>query len=553
MANENKEFLKAIEELEVAKGFSKETIIAYLKEAIEKAFRNQLGGDDLDVRCNIDPETGSIEVFYVKKVVEEVEDDFLEISKKDADENGGNYQVGDEYFIPASISDLKKAKAVLVKMLFRQKVNEAEHANLLETFKDKIGTMITGKVEKVDLKGCSINIGKTSVYLQRKDMIKDERFRVGDPIKLFVSNVESKGGAHIVVTRASEGFLKCLFQEEIHEIYDGTIIIKAIAREAGERSKIAVYSNDPNVDPAGACIGPNGNRIQKIVAQLGNGSSKEKIDVITYSDNAALYLMESIKPAKALGIIMEDDPNDKNVTIVVKDDALSTAIGKKGVNVRLAAKLTGYHIDVLTESGIAEEELTYKSFEEVLSEDMEARLNKAKETIVEETPKVEETVDVLPGLPEGYVAPQARVYEDEVNDFDETLSETVEEEEVLNVPPKVEETTPLVEEESKPEVVVQPTQNVSTTTTLEDLERSLEKDNERIKKNTKGKVRRKKKTDSEEEEEEVSTTSHDPSNYMSIYTQEELDELEEDEQEDLNMDDDDIDYDEYDEYYDDDK
>ncbi len=557
MANNNVEFLKAIEEIETIKGISKDVVIATLKEALARGFRKQLGGDDALVRVDIDPDTGKIEMYQIKNVVEEVEDDFLEISVEDANKDGTHYVAGDEYLIPASIEDLRKATALSVKSILRQKFAEAERGALYEAFKDKIGTMITGKVEKVDDRGCSVNIGKTSVYLNRKEMIGDERFAVGDNIKLYVSDVASGShGAHIVVSRANEGFLSCLFNEEIHEIYDGTIIIKAIARQAGERSKVSVYSNDPNVDPAGACIGPNGSRIQKIVSQLGNGSNKEKIDVITYSSNLGLYLMEAVKPAKVLGIILSDNPEvDKEATLIVSDDSLSTAIGRKGVNVRLASRLTHYKLDIIVESEAIEEGLTYTSFEELQAKDVEERIQKADLELQRKEAEETSTDDVLPGLPEGYVAPQARVYEDESNDFDEALSEAVEEEDET---PVVE--TPAVEEEKpapapKKEEEVETVQvNINTDTSIEDLERSLEEENARNKNNNNKKTRKnKKKVEDEEEEDSSSSSIHsEPANYMPIYTQEELEELDEDEDSDYD-DDEDVDYDQYDEYYDDDK
>ena len=319
------DFLNALEEIEASKGISKATILTMLEESLIKAYKKQLGGDDADVRVNIDIEKGIIEMYQAKKVVEEVEDDFLEVSVQDANALDPNkkYQAGDEYLIYASIDELRKATAMSVKSMLKQKFAEAEKSILYETFKDKIGTLITGKVEKVDDRGISVNIVKTSVYLPKKELIGDERFIVGETIKIYVDDVASgTKGAHIVVSRSKEGFLKCLFMEEIHDVYDGTVIIKNIAREAGERSKVAVYSHDPNIDPAGSCIGPNGSRIQKIVSQLGNGGiNKEKIDIIAYSDNMAMFIMESLKPATALGIILNEEK--KAATVIVKDDSLS--------------------------------------------------------------------------------------------------------------------------------------------------------------------------------------------------------------------------------------
>ena len=553
-------FLEALEEIEASKGISKATILQMLEESLIKAYRKQLGGDDADVRVNIDVDKGIIEMYQAKAVVKEVEDDFLQISVADANalDTSKKYKAGDEYLIYASIDDLRKATAMSVKSMLKQKFAEAEKSILYETFKDKIGTIITGKVEKVDDRGISVNIVKTSVYLPKKELIGDEKFIVGETIKIYVDDVASgTKGAHIVVSRSKEGFLKCLFMEEIHEVYDGTIQIKGIAREAGERSKIAVYSQDPRIDPAGACIGPNGSRIQKIVSQLGNGGiNKEKIDIIGYSDNAALYIMEALKPAHALGIILNEE--EKSATVVVKDDSLSLAIGRRGVNVRLAVKLTGFNIDVKTESQALEEGLEYVSFEEIqASEDAkraQAQLNASVETV--------NVSDILPGMPEGYVAPQDRVYEEENEqdnlDLNEALEAEVEakEEKVVVEKPapikeeKAEEPAPVVKEEVKKE---EEHKEVKTTTSIEALEKSLADESSRkANKTNKKSFKKNNKKAEEETEEENDKPVISSGERMSIYTEEELRQIEEEESSEEEYEEDDVDYDEYDEYYDDD-
>ena len=564
MAMNAAEFLNALEEIEASKGISKATILQMLEESLIKAYKKQLGGDDADVRVNIDVEKGIIEMYQAKKVVEEVEDDFLEVSVQDANAMDPNkkYVAGDEFLIYASIDELRKATAMSVKSMLKQKFAEAEKSILYETFKDKIGTLITGKVEKVDDRGISVNIVKTSVYLPKKELIGDERFIVGETIKIYVDDVASgTKGAHIVVSRSKEGFLRCLFMEEIHDVYDGTVKIKNIAREAGERSKVAVYSNDPSVDPAGSCIGPNGSRIQKIVSQLGNGGiNKEKIDIIAYSDNMGMFIMESLKPATALGIILDEEK--KAATVIVKDDSLSLAIGRRGVNVRLAVKLTGYNIDVKTESQAIEEGLEYTSYNEIQAlEDSKKAALQAEAAIKEE----QKSLEVLRGLPEGYVAPQNRVYDDEVNNASEDeITEALEveaerkevKEEPVEVAPVVEEAPveeakeekPVVKEEKK----VEEHKEVKTTTSIEELEKSLADESSRKanKQNKKSYKKNNKKAEEEEEDNEKPVIA--TGERMSIYTEEELRQFEEEEQEQEEYDDEDVDYDEYDEYYDDD-
>ena len=542
----------ALEMIEVNKGISRDAVLQALKESMIKAFKKSLGADDALVDVNIDLDHGVFEMYQIKNVVKEVEDDLLEICVEDAKEADPSkkYKAGDEFRIYVPIEELRKAMVITIKSLMRQKFAEAEKEILLEQFKDKINTLITGRVEQIDDRGATVNIGKTSVYLPRKEMIKDERFIVGDTIKLFVSNVEGGSkGAHIVVSRANEGFLKAIMSEEIHDIYDGTITIVAAAREAGERSKVAVTSKDVNVDPAGACIGPNGNRIQKVVAQLGNGSNKEKIDIITFKENTALYIMESLKPAQVVGIKVDEE--NKSALVIVKDDSLSLAIGRKGVNARLAVKLTGYHIDIKVESDALAEGIEYQSFEELSALDMELHAQKVLEAQRQTLVYQNTEASVLPGLPEGYVAPQQRAYKEEHNDFDEALQEVADNEEIKKAPkkevkvekaPKVEEAAPVSEEKAE-------TTHVKTTTTLEDLEKSLEDSSKSQKK--KDGYKRKKKV---EEKEEESTVTHSDQPRMAIYTEEELKamEAEEEEVEEESYDDEDVDYDEYDQYYDED-
>ncbi len=566
MAINAADFLAALEEIEASKGISKQTILDFLQEALIKAYRKQLGGDDADVRVTIDPEKGIIDMCHVKAVVEDVEDDFLQISVQDANalDSSKKYKNGDEFFIPASIEELKKATAMSVKSMMKQKFAEAEKNILYETFKDKIGTLITGKVEKVDDRGISVNIVKTSVYLPKKELIGDERFIVGETVKIYVDDVASgTKGAHIVVSRSKEGFLRCLLAEEISEIYDGTVQIKAIAREAGERSKVAVYSKDPTIDPAGACIGSNGGRIQKVVSQLGNGGiSKEKIDIIGYSENTALFIMEALKPARVLGAVVDEE--NKSAIAIVNDDSFSLAIGRRGVNVRLAVKLTGYNIDVKTETTAVEEGLTYVSLEEATAEE---NAKKAEQIMLKKANEENAAQpNVLRGLPEGYVAPQDRVYEEEASEDNADLTEALEnevekkevvieasvEEEKVEVAPVKEEVKEEPVEEVKEEVKEEH-KEVKTTTSIEALEKSLADESTRkANKGAKKSFKKNNKKADEEEEADENKPVIATGERMSIYTEEELREMEEEEQLEDEVDDEDVDYDEYDEYYDDD-
>ena len=280
-----KVFMEALDEIEATKGISKQSVLEALKEALRKALeKNLFGGayEGSDIRVEISEDPASIEMKYVRKVIDgEVEDDFLEISAEDANKGkkGKKYVAGDEYVQYIKPEELARLTTLTVKSVLRQKLAEAEKQNLYETHKDKIGEMITGTVEKCDDRGAIVNIGRSSLYLTRKDLIGDEMFDAGASVRLYVSDVSSgeQGKSPMVkVSRSDPGFLRRLFEEEVREIYDGTVIIKSLAREAGIRSKVAVYSNDPNVDSVGACIGVNGLPFKKSSLNLAIAAIKKR-------------------------------------------------------------------------------------------------------------------------------------------------------------------------------------------------------------------------------------------------------------------------------------
>lgn len=567
-------FVEAAKELATVKGISFESVIEALKEAASKAYIKTLQGgenaDDAEVICNIDEVTGEIELGQVKKVLEDddIVDDYLEISVEEANENyrtekhPEEYKVGDSCFIEADKELKKSSLALAIKNLLRQKVNEAERIALYDIYKDHIGELITGTVEKSDERSVSVNIGRTVVELGRKEMIGNEFFRIGDPIKVYIQEVRSSvvdpkkpaKGPQIQITRASEGFLKRLFEEEIHEIYEGTVIIKGIAREAGVRSKVAVYSANDDVDPTGACIGQGGSRIQKVVAQLGNGGDKEKIDIINWTSNPGAFIVEALRPATVLGVALTgtDENGKPTATAVIKDETLSLAIGRRGANVRLACRLTGYSIDVKEEHIANELGIEYVSAE-ILKEQAAAEkkvaereefLRKTQEeaavrasTYVAPTP-VAPTVEVE--LPPEAVNPAAAALEaDRANRAAEA---------------KAAEEAAKAQEAKVEEEVVAPVKSVSvvTTTTLSDLEKELEAAKE---KKAQPKPKKPKKITEEEVKREVAPTPVTPApEAMPIYTAEELEEIEEEEaMADVDYNDDDVDYEDYDEYYDSDK
>ena len=551
-------FLEALEEIAESKGISKEAIKTALQESLKKAYEKQVCDgyivEGVDVRVEVTD--SEIKMEYVRKVVEEVEDDILEISLENANKGkkGKKYVVGDEYVVESSPEDMARLTALTVKSVLRQKLAEAEKVSLYEIYKDKIGEMITGVVEKCDDRGAVVNVGRSSLYLTRRDLIGDEMLESGAPVRLYVSNVtgaEAGKSPMVRVSRADPGFLRRLFEEEVREIYDGTVIIKSLAREAGIRSKLAVYSNDINVDPVSSCIGPNGSVIQKIVAQLGNSREKEKIDIIQYSPNDALFIIDALRPAQILKIGVFNDENGKKCAVaIVPDGQLSLAIGRKGANVRVASKLTECHIDIKEESMANEIEVELKTIE-TIQEEEKLRLQKEKyERYLSQIKSERATASKLETGVEK--AKPQKISDEEVKE--EVLP--AEEAPVMEEQPKVEE--PVVEEKpvEVPEEKVEAKKTVvKTTTSIDALEAAL--DSEKAKENfkaTQKTSKRPRKIEEEEvaHEEEVKPEEVKPK--MAIYTDEELAELAKEEEQyyedEYDDSDEDIDYDEFDEYYD---
>ena len=554
-------FLEALEEIAESKGISKEAIKTALKESLKKAYEKQVCDgyivEGVDVRVEVTD--SEIKMEYVRKVVDEVEDDILEISVEDANKGkkGKKYVVGDEYVVETSPDDMARLTALTVKSVLRQKLAEAEKVSLYEIYKDKIGEMITGVVEKCDDRGAVVNVGRSSLFLTRRDLIGDEMLEAGAPVRLYVSNVtgaESGKSPMVRVSRADPGFLRRLFEEEVREIYDGTVIIKSLAREAGIRSKLAVYSNDLNVDPVSCCIGANGNVIQKIVAQLGNAREKEKIDIIQYSPNDALFIIDALRPAQILKIGVYTDENGKKCAVaIVPDGQLSLAIGRKGANVRVASKLTECHIDIKEESMADEVKVELKTIE-TIQEEEKLRIQKEKyERYLSQIKSERASASKLESGVEK--AKPQKIQDEEV----ETVEEVKPEEPKVVEQPKVEvqvaeEVKPVEAKEEQP--VEEKKTVVKTTTSIDALEAALdsEKQKENFKATQKTSKRPRKIEEEEVAHEEVKPEEVKPK--MAIYTDEELAELAKEEEQyyedEYDDSDEDIDYDEFDEYYDDD-
>ena len=573
-------FVDAVAELADTKGLSRSAIIFALEEALKKAYIKFLGGgDDAIVTCTIDENKGRIELAQIKKVVEEVEDDYLEISVEDANEGlkKPKYKVGDDYAIVAPVEELSKVTALAVKSNLRQRLTDAERTMLYDVYKDHIGEMMTGIVEKADERSVIVKIDRTSIEVGRKELIGDEYFRVGDPIKVYIQEVKSAApvdgkparGPQIQATRSSEGFLKRLFEEEIHEIYDGTVVIKAMARNAGVRSKVAVVSMNEDVDATGACVGQGGSRIQKIVAQLGNGKNKEKIDIINYHENPGLFLIEAVRPAQALGLNVEED--EKYAEILIEDGTTPLALGKFKSNLSLAKKITGYNIDFVERSKAQElglrftsieewkargeeerkeaerlsylkkqqEEMNRREAERIAREEAAAALKAAEE---EKKPEQEEMPEIIV---KPAVAPKADVRPEEFPASAMNPAAAALEADRRAKEARAAEAAAKAAEEAQPT-------SVATTTTLEDLEKELEKAKEK-KTTSAAKTKRPRKITEEEVSHETTVKPAVPT--MPVYTEEELSQIESEEAEafeDANEEFEE-DYSDYDDYYDDDR
>lgn len=363
----SKELISALETLEKEKGISKEVVIDALEAALVSAYKRNYGTSQ-NVEVDFNEKKGSITVYQVKEVVEDVYDSQLEISLEDARERKKAYELGDKIKFEVTPKNFGRIAAQTAKQVIMQRMREAERSIIYNEYIEYEDDLMTGTVERQDNKFIYINLGKVEAVLSKRDQIENETYETHDRIKVYVSKVEnSTKGPQVFVSRTHPNLIKRLFEQEVPEIYDGIVEIVSIAREAGDRSKIAVFSRDENVDPVGTCVGPRGSRVQAIVNEL-NG---ENMDIVEWDKDPSVYIMNALNPAQVVDVQFDEDQH--SCVIVVPDYQLSLAIGKRGQNVRLAAKLTGFKIDIKSESdmeALAEEseELKDDSFFEALSE-----------------------------------------------------------------------------------------------------------------------------------------------------------------------------------------
>lgn len=346
-----KEFLGALTVLETEKGISKDYLIEAVENALQLAYKKNFSIFD-NARVEIDRNTGEVHVFNQRTVVDVVgeDDDNIEeneISVKEAKEINKQYVVGDTVEFEVTPRDFGRIAAQTAKQVIMQKIREAEREIVFEEFKDKQEDIVIGTVLRGDERNTYISLGKSEAILPYKDQIPGERFLPEERVRIYINKFDREAkGAAIRVTRIHPGLLKRLMELEIPEIYDGTIEIKSISREPGERAKVAVYSHEATVDPVGSCIGQNGSRIQPIVEELRG----ERIDIIEWSSDPEKFIADSLAPARITAVIFDEADEEKAAMVIVPDDQLSLAIGRKGQNVRLAARLTGWNIDIKSES-----------------------------------------------------------------------------------------------------------------------------------------------------------------------------------------------------------
>ncbi len=341
----NTELLEALSILEKEKNISRDTILDAIEQSLIQACKNHFGKAD-NVTVTINRETGDFHVMAAKEVVEGTpEDPVMEISLAEAKMINPRYEVGDVVNVEIQSKSFGRIATQNAKNVILQKIREEERKVLYDEYFGKEREVVTGIVQRYVGRNVSVNLGKVDAMLNEKEMIPGEKFEPTERIKVYVLEVrDTPRGPRVQVSRTHPELVKRLFESEVTEVHDGIVEIRAIAREAGSRTKIAVYSNDPDVDAVGACVGMNGSRVNAIVEELGG----EKIDIINWDENPALMIENALSPAKVITVLA--DPDEKDALVIVPDYQLSLAIGKEGQNARLAARLTGYKIDIKSET-----------------------------------------------------------------------------------------------------------------------------------------------------------------------------------------------------------
>jgi len=374
----NTELLEALTILEKEKDISKEALLDAIENSLLNACKNHFGKAD-NIKVIMDRQTCEYSVYAEKTVVENVEDDVEEISLAKAKMVDSKYELGDIVRVPIESKAFGRIATQNAKNLILQKIREEERKVVYDQYFEKEKDIVTGIVQRYVGKNISINLGKADALLTENEQVRGEVFEPTERIKLYVVEVKNTTkGPKILVSRTHPELVKRLFEAEVTEVRDGTVEIKSISREPGSRSKIAVWSNDPDVDPVGACVGMNGARVNSIVTELRG----EKVDIINWSDNPAILIENALSPAKVISVMA--DPDEKNASVIVPDYQLSLAIGKEGQNARLAARLTGYKIDIKSETQAIEAGELPENYLELMQEGVYEEVYEEEEALDEE-------------------------------------------------------------------------------------------------------------------------------------------------------------------------
>ncbi len=350
------ELLQIADAVARAKGIDRMIVVAAMEDAIQKAARSRYGSET-DVRAEINPKTGEIKLQRLLRVAETIENSATDISLEDARDRNPAAQVGDYIAEPLPPMDFGRIAAQSAKQVIVQKVREAERDRQYEEYKDRIGEIVNGQVKRVEYGNVIVDLGRGEGIVRRDELIPRENFRYGDRVRAYIYDVRrEQRGPQIFLSRTHPQFMAKLFAQEVPEIYDGIIEVKSVARDPGSRAKIAVISRDSSIDPVGACVGMRGSRVQAVVQEL----QGERVDIIPWSDNIATFLVNALQPAEVAKVVLDEE--SERIEVVVPDDQLSLAIGRRGQNVRLASQLTGWNIDIVTEA--EESERRQKEFVE---------------------------------------------------------------------------------------------------------------------------------------------------------------------------------------------
>ncbi len=345
-----KQLTLAVRTIAEEKNLPEDTVMSVIEQAIAAAWRRDNGERDQEVRAELNVNDGTAKVYVIREVVEEVGSDAVEISLEDAKKVNPEVEIGGTVEEEFTVEKFGRVAAQTAKQVVLQRLREAEREVVLEEFEDKIGTIVTGVVQRVEPRVIRVELGKATGIVPQSEQIPGEYYSVGSRLKVLIKDIErGNRGPQLILSRASESFVELLFSQEVPEMESGAVEIKAIAREAGRRTKLAVHSSVPGVDPVGTFVGGHGTRVQAVMNEIGE---QEKIDIITFDDNTVDFIKNALSPAEVVKVDIKED--DKRATVYVSEDQQSIAIGRAGQNVRLASRLTGYELDIETATSKSE-------------------------------------------------------------------------------------------------------------------------------------------------------------------------------------------------------